>query len=350
MCLCIPGGEVIMKPTDFAYYLTLFLTKYLPSEIGASKNTISSYRDTFILFLVFLNDEKGIPANRLTLNMVTRDIVIEYLTWTEIKRHCCAATRNVRLAALHSFFHFLQYQNPDNLLEWQRILSVPVKKTEKKTINYLTLDGIKLLLQMPDQSTKTGRRDLALLTLLYDTGARVQEIVDLTPSQVRFDKPYTVKLVGKGSKARIVPLMDPVVKLLKRYMEEQRLLESSSNMYPLFFNKRKEKLTRAGVNYVLAKYKDIARKRNTSLIPKVLTCHCLRHSKAMHLLQSGVNLIYIRDILGHSSVQVTEMYAKVDSKQKREAIEKAYTDITPTEEPVWHQNNDLLDWLKNFNQ
>lgn len=339
-----------MKPTDFSYYLTIFLTKYLPSEIGASKNTISSYRDTFILFLVFLKEERGILAGNLLLYMVTKDIVVEFLGWIETKRHCCAATRNVRLSALHSFFHFLQYQNPDNLLEWQRILSIPTKKTETKIINYLTLDGIKLLFKMPNQNTKNGRRDLALLTLMYDSAARVQEIIDLTTSALRLGDPFTVKLIGKGNKARIVPLMKPNIQILKRYMEEQQLLELSKNMYPLFFNKRKEKLTRAGVNYILAKYKDMARKQDNSLIPEVLTCHCLRHSKAMHLLQAGVNLVYIRDILGHSSVQVTEVYAKVDSKQKREAIEKAYTDVVPGGIPLWQQNNNLLIWLKSFNR
>ncbi len=339
-----------MKPTDFSYYLSSFLSKYLPSEVGASKNTIASYRDTFILFLTFLKNVKGMPADRLTLSMITKDIAVEYLEWTENERCCSATTRNVRLAAINSFAHFLQYQNPDNLVEWQRILSIPVKKTEKKIINYLTLDGIKTLLKMPDQSTAAGRRDLALLTLLYDTGARVQELIDLTPSQLRFDKPYTVKLVGKGNKARIVPLMEPTKVLLKRYMEEQRLVESSANMYPLFFNKQKQKLTRAGVNYILAKYKDKARKKDNLLIPDVLTCHCLRHSKAMHLLQAGINLVYIRDLLGHSSVQITEIYAKVDSRQKREAIEKAYTEVTPKESPDWQQNHGLLDWLKNFNR
>jgi len=339
-----------MKPTDFSYYLTGFLTKYLPDEMGASKNTIASYRDTFILFLKFLKDIKDMPADRLTLTMITKDLVVEYLNWTETVRHCSMGTRNVRLAAIHSFFQYLQYQNPDNILEWQSILSIPVKKVEKKSINYLTLGGIKLLLEIPNQNTRTGRRDLALLSLMYDTGARVQEMVDLTPSQVRLDEPYTIKLIGKGNKARIVPLMEPTVLILKRYMQEQQLLETSKNLYPLFFNKRKEKLTRAGVNYILAKYKDMAKEKNTSLIPDILTCHCLRHSKAMHLLQAGVNLVYIRDILGHSSVQTTEIYAKIDSKQKRDAIEKAYTDVTPSETPVWQTNGDLLDWLKNFNK
>lgn len=339
-----------MRPTDFSYYLTGFLVKYLPGETGASKNTIASYRDTFVLFLGFLKDIKGISADRLSLAMITKDLVVEYLDWTENERQCSTATRNVRLAALRSFFRYLQYQNPDNLMEWQRILSIPVKKAEKKTIQYLTLDGIKLLLEMPDRNTKTGRRDLALLTLMYDTGARVQEMIDLTPSQIRFDKPYTVKLIGKGNKARIVPLMEPTVQILKQYMRELGILDTSANLYPLFFNKRKEKLTRAGVNYILAKYKAMARKRDNTLIPEVLTCHCLRHSKAMHLLQAGVNLVYIRDILGHCSVQVTEIYAKADSKQKREALEKAYTDVTPAEDPIWQTNNDLLVWLKSFNK
>ena len=339
-----------MKLTDLSYYLTTFLSKYLPSEIGAGKNTISSYRDTFVLLLTFLKDLKGIPASRLTLGMITKDMMVEYLEWTENERHCSAATRNVRLAAVHSFAHFLQYQNPDNLIEWQRILSIPVKKTEKKSINYLSLDGMKALLKTPDQGTAAGRRDLALLTLLYDTGARVQELIDLTPSQIRFDKPYTVKLVGKGNKARIVPLMEPTKLVLGRYMQEQRLLESSANMYPLFYNRRRQKLTRAGVNYILAKYRDKSREYNKSMIPETLTCHCLRHSKAMHLLQAGVNLVYIRDLLGHSSIQVTEIYAKADSKQKREAIERAYTDVTPKELPVWHRDDDLLAWLKKFDR
>lgn len=276
-----------MRPTDFSYYLTGFLTKYLPGETGASKNTIASYRDTFILLFGFLKDKKGICADRLTLKMVTTELVVEYLEWTETERHCSTATRNVRLAALHSFFQYVQYQNPDNLLEWQRILSIPVKKTVKKVINYLTIDGIKLLLEMPDQKTKKGRRDLALLTLMYDTGARVQEMIDLTPSQVRFEKPYTIKLIGRGRKARIVPLMEPTAQILKRYMMEQGLMEPAANAYPLFFNKRKEKFTRAGVNYILAKYKEMARKMNHTLIPEVLTCHCLRHYGESFKMVSG---------------------------------------------------------------
>jgi site-specific recombinase XerD len=339
-----------MKPTDFSKSLTDFLTCYLPGERGASKNTIASYKDTFILFLTFLKESKGISAERLTLGQITKEIVVEFLGWLEEERHCCAATRNVRLAALHSFFKYLQYQNPENLMEWQRILSIPVKRTEKPAINYLSVEGIRLLLECPDQSTRNGRRDLTLLSLMYDSGARVQEIIDLTPSMVRLDLPCTVKLIGKGNKARIVPLLEQQVRFLKIYMAERKLLEPCANMYPLFSNSRREKLTRAGVNYILAKYAKQARVKEPSLIPEKLSCHCVRHSKAMHLLQSGVNLVYIRDILGHSSVQVTEIYARADSRQKREAIEKAYSDVSPKEVPSWLANDDLLSWFKSFNK
>jgi len=338
-----------MKTADFSYYLTSFLKIYLPGEKGVSENTILSYRDTFILFLNFLKDSKNILAENITLEIITKDIIVDFLDWIENHRQCSLTTRNIRLAAIHSFFRYLQYQNPENLQEWQKILSIPVKKTEKKTINYLTLDGIKLLLEMPDQSLKSGQRNLTLLSLMYDTAARVQEIIDLTPSSVRFDKPYTVKLIGKGKKARIVPLMEPTAKILKRYMVANGLLKDYVNEYPLFFNSRKEKLTRAGVNYILKKYSKMAREKTSALMPEQISCHSLRHSKAMHLLQAGINLVYIRDILGHSSVQVTEVYARADSRQKRKAIEKAYNDVSPGEQPQWQDNDNLLSWLKEFN-
>lgn len=339
-----------MKPTDFSKSLTDFLVSYLPGEKGASKNTIISYKDTFILFLTFFKDRKGISANQLYLKHISKEIVLDFLNWIEEERKCSIATRNVRLAAIHSFFQYLQYQKPEDLFLWQSILSIPVKKTIKDTINYLSLEGVKLLLEQPDQSSSHGRRDLALLSLMYDSGARVQEMIDLTASMVRLENPCTVKLIGKGRKARIVPLLDIQLNFLKNYMCENGLLEASANQYPLFSNSKKEKLTRAGMNYILTKYVKLAREKNLALIPERLSCHSLRHSKAMHLLQSGVNLVYIRDILGHSSIQVTEIYARTDSKQKREAIEKAYTDVRPEREPSWLANDDLLAWLKSFSK
>lgn len=339
-----------MKPTDFAYYLTNFFTKYLPGECGVSTNTVSSYRDTFLLFSAFIRDEKGKVIERIHLKDINKELITDFLNWIEAGRKCSIPTRNVRLTAIHSFFRYLQYEYPDFLLEWQKVLAIPVKKGERGTLNYMSLEGIKLLLEMPDQRTRSGRRDLALLSLMYVTAARVQEIADLTPSMVHLPKPSTIKLTGKGNKTRIVPLMEKQVDILERYMLENKLNAPYANQYPLFFNKRKEKLTRAGIGYILDKYVTMARTKDASLIPPKFSCHCLRHSKAMHMLQSGVNLVYIRDILGHVSVQTTEIYARADSRKKREAIEQAYTDVAPDIKPQWEGNQDLIEWLRSFNK
>lgn len=350
MRFCLSRGEAAMKPTDFAYYLTNFFTKYLPDECGISTNTVSSYRDTFLLFIAYVRDEKGKAVERLQLKDINKELITDFLNWIETGRKCSTPTRNVRLTAIHSFFQYLQYEYPDFLLEWQKILAIPVKKGERGTLNYMSLEGIQLLLKMPDQRTKSGRRDLALLSLMYDTAARVQEIADLTPAMVHLSKPSTIRLIGKGNKARIVPLMDKQVDILKHYITENRLNEPYANQYPLFSNNRKEKLTRAGIGYILDKYVQMAKTKDASLIPQKFSCHCMRHSKSMHMLQSGVNLVYIRDMLGHVSVQTTEIYARADSRKKREAIEQAYIDVTPDIKPQWEGNQNLIEWLKSFNK
>jgi len=282
------------------------------------------------------------------MKSISRASVVEFLDWLQSERKCCDSTRNLRLAALHSFFKYVQYQNPDNLYEYQDIMSIRAKKARKKSLNYLTIEGITLLLEQPDSTTKKGRRDLALLSLMYDTGARVQEMIDLTSSAIFLDKPYTIQITGKGNKIRIIPLLEKQVNILQNYLTEFGLLKLQARLYPLFFNSRYEKLTRAGVTHILLKYADKARIANPTLIPEKLSCHTLRCSKAMHLLQAGVNLVYIRDILGHASVITTEIYARADSKLKREAIEKAYVDVAPKAEPFWENNENLLSWLKSF--
>jgi integrase/recombinase XerD len=337
-----------MKPTDFSKSLTDFLSKYLPGEKGMSTNTILAYKTTFILFITFMESQENVPVARLSLKDVTQERIVKFLNWLQSERKSSDSSRNVRLAAFHSFARYIQYSMPESLYEWQRVLAISVKRSHKKSINYLTIDGIKLLLEQPNQATRSGRRDLAMLSLMYDCAARVQEIIDLTPGMIRLHKPYTVKLIGKGNKARIVPLLEQQVVHLDRYMQEHGLSKAYANLYPLFSNYQKEKLTRAGVAHILKKYLAAAREKSPTLIPEKASCHSLRHSKAMHLLQAGVNLIYIRDILGHTSVQTTEIYARADSKQKREAIEKAYVGLVKDETPLWQASDDLLSWLKGF--
>jgi site-specific recombinase XerD len=333
---------------NFAKYLTSFFMEYLSGERGASSHTIRSYSNTFTLLLNYMDEIKHIKADRLTLDHITRKVVLDFLDWLQNNRKCGNATRNQRLAALHAFFKYVQYEDVQHLEQWQDILSIKIKKMEKKSVNYLTVDAIKLILEQIPTNTKLGRRDLALIAFLYDSGARVQELIDLTPASLNLNKPCYVTLFGKGCKKRIVPLQDQQVSLLQNYMAENGLDKSSYNQRPLFANNRKGKLTNTGVTYILNQYVNIARKTNGELIPDKISPHCLRHSKAMHLLQAGVNLVYIRDILGHVSIQTTEIYARADSKQKKEALEAAYINIIPasTDERSWEKDSQLKTWLK----
>lgn len=334
-----------MKHNDFAYHFSSFFNKYLPGERGLSTNTITSYEDTFCLLLTFMNDIERIKAERLRLEDITRGVVERFLDWLERERGCSPQTRNVRLAALHSFVKYLQYEAPRHMDEWNKIFAIPFKKTAKATPCYASTDGIKLILSQPNTSSINGRRDLAMLSLLYDAGARVQEVCDLTPEMVRLASPSTLKIIGKGNKARIVPLIKEMSDILEIYMRENSLMKPEAGCYPLFSNSRGNKLTRSGIAYILNKYIEAARNASPGTIPDGFSCHSMRHSKAMHLLQSDVPLVYIRDILGHSSVVTTEIYARVDSRRKREAIEAAYHKTTPDIEAVWHTNNSIRDFI-----
>ena len=337
------------KTTDFSYYLSNFLTKYLPVSRGLRKNTINSYKDTFILLLKFSKEVHGIKPDHLDFPAIDKTMITSFLDWLEEKRKVSARTRNQRLAAIHSFFRYIQETEPALLHKCQNVLILPFKKVINKSIAYLTLDEIKAILEVPNKSTPDGRRDLVMLSLLYDTGARVQEIIDLKVHDIRTEHPATVRLTGKGNKTRIVPIMNPTAKLAEIYLEENSMITSDKQTYPLFTNRMNEVFTRAGVSYILSKYVKSAKRKKIFLQEKV-TPHLLRHSKAMHLLQAGVNLIYIRDILGHVDLKTTEIYARIDGKMKREALEKAFDPELTPRLPTWQKDKNLLVWLQSFNK
>ena len=284
----------------------------------------------------------------MTIAQVDKELVICFLQWLEEERNCKAATRNQRLAAIHSFFSFLMVEEPQYIQQCQKVLSIPMKKTDKPPLMYLPLDSIKGLLEQPDRATTQGKRDAVLLSLLYDTGARVQELVDLKVCDVTLNDTVTITLTGKGGKSRIVPVMKPTGELLKQYIESAGLSSPVYSRNPLFTNRGNKPLTRAGVTYILKKYAGQAQATGAKDISDEITPHWLRHSKAMHLLQSGVNLVYIRDLLGHSDISTTEIYARADEKIKRKALMEAYDSPTSEDLPTWKQDKDLLDWLKSL--
>jgi site-specific recombinase XerD len=330
-----------LKPTDFSYYLSDFLTGYLSGQRNLSSNTIKSYRDTFVFLLGFIGETRQLSPEKVSIAQIDKLMVEDFLSWLENAKGNSIATRNQRLAAIHAFFRYLQSQKPEYMFHSQRILSIPIKKRPQKVIDYLSEDLIKQLLAEPDISSTAGRRDQVLLSTLYDTGARVQELADLTVRDVRIENPAVVSITGKGRKARHIPIMSKTATLLSNYLNEQKLTTPDKQDHPLFFNSRGAKLTRQGVAYILKKYSDLCGFGNFSP-------HRLRHSKAMALTQADINPIFIRDFLGHADLKTTEIYSKTNIEMKRKALEKMNNSIIPGATEGWNNDEGLLEWLNNL--
>lgn len=333
-----------MKPTDFSVHVTQFLTHHLAAQRNLSSNTIKAYRDVFTLLLRYCRDVRGIALERLCLAQIDVSLVEAFLDYLEKERHSAIRTRNHRLAALHAFFRYLQSEEPDRLFQCQQILSIPLRRHTRPTVGYLSKDHLAEILAQPDLNMRAGRRDAVLLSVLYDTGARVQELIDLSAGDVRLDPPAQIRLSGKGRKVRAVPLMETTVQLLRDHMYENGLDRPEHFDQPLFQNRQGERLSRSGVRYILQKYVQAVRSTHPSFNQPV-SPHSLRHTKGMHLLQSGVSLEIIRDFLGHVDVKTTQIYARANLEMKRRALEKI-SDTSPAPNiPSWQENKTLLDWL-----
>jgi site-specific recombinase XerD len=336
-----------MTNADLPYYLTNFLGKYLPGEKNLSRHTIQSYSVTFKLLLFFFEQTKSITPEHLSMEDLTYDTIIDFLNWIQYTRHCAVTTRNQRLVAVHSFVRFVQKQHPENLFEFQRILNIPDKKCAKTVVSFLTGEEMKILLSMPDPSNQNGLRDMVLMSVLYDSAARVQEIVDLKVKDLRLDKLAVITLHGKGQKTRHVPIMEKTKNLLISHLRCSSINTGVSNSEQyVFVNQKKQQLTRWGISYIINKYVALAGLCDGFNVNFPITPHIFRHSKSVHLLQSGVNLIYIRDLLGHSDCSTTQIYAKADTVMRRKALEEAYVDILPTKDlPDWSDDKSLMDFL-----
>ena len=331
-----------MMATDFAVLLHRFLTSHLAGLRGCSPNTIASYRDTFKLLIAWFRDCRSIPPDKLTLERIDADAITAFLDWLEAERRNSISTRNQRLAAVSSFFRWLQSQDPTRMAGCQDILAVPAKRKAQPSVNHLTIEQTRRLLVQPDRSTRRGRRDATLLATLYDTAARVQEFADLTVRDIRPQPPALAVLTGKGRKTRHVPLGDNTAALLNAYLTEHGLDQPGHDDHPLFTNQHRNKLSRGGIAWIIGKYQ--ARAGDPALAAD-LSPHVLRHSKAMHLYEAGVPLPYIRDILGHVDLTTTEIYARASTEAKRKALEATYTEIVTDELPEWNHDTVLLTWL-----
>jgi integrase/recombinase XerD len=333
------------QPTDLARALRSFLSEHMSLVRGLSPHTIQSYRDAFVLLLRFLAKRTKRDVVDLDLPDLTPAVVIAFLEDLEATRGSCPATRNVRLAAIHAFARFAAAQNPEYLELCQRLLGVPFKRAHTRLVEYLEGDEVQAILDAPDRTTAKGRRDHALLLVLFNTGARVQELLDLMPRDLQLVPPLQIRLRGKGGKERLCPLLPQTAEVLRRYLNETGLDAESPER--LFRNRRGEPLTRFGVRYLLRKYAAAARPSAPGLVRKRVHPHTMRHSAAVHLLQSGVDMVSISHWLGHASVETTNRYAVVDLETKRAALAKAgpFGDNGPAL-AAWRSDASILDWLE----
>lgn len=331
---------------NFQYYLTTFLSNEMITTRNNSTNTISSYSTTFKLFVEYLKKEKGIQPNNIKLSDLTRDNVKSFLDWLEEIRSIQITSRNIRLAAIRSFVRYLQSEDIEHIFEYQKILSIKNKKGSSKEVMWLTKEQIISVLDMPNSSTEAGFKDKVLLSVLYDTGARVDELIHMKLIDIHLDKPSVIKIKGKGNKVRVVPIIGNTVQLLKHYIAENDLerRQFSDHEY-IFQNRSGNPYTRAGISYIIDKYVELANLKDKANITINVHPHVFRHTKAVHLLESGVELIYIKDILGHSSVKTTEIYARVCNQNKIKALEKVYDNVAQTLQEDWTSNSDLMEFL-----
>jgi len=336
---------------SFLYFLSKYLNHYLVESAGLSQNTITTYGYTFKLLFMFAKEKYNLKPKEINFEILNKKFIVEFSQWLTKRRKCSDRTKNLRIGNIKAFFSYLQTEMPSIVLQAQAILQIPKKKVHQNIVDYISLDGIKLILSQPDINTILGRKHLVLLSFMYATGARVQEVVDVTIEAFKYNNSASVKLVGKGNKARLVPLEVEIITMLEKYIEHERKSRTLFTMSdPLFLNKSGKKLTRQGVSYIVKKYADMAKEEDEILIPNKVHPHTFRHSRAMALLHSGIELIYIRDFLGHYSVTTTEIYARVNNKSTRQALLKVSSQSVNIQVSIWNQDKSLLAFLKGLSE
>jgi integrase/recombinase XerD len=309
-----------------APHVQTFFTQHLCQHKQASPQTIASYRDTFRLFLTFVQATTGREPAALQVSDLDAPLVLQFLDYLEHQRGNTVRSRNMRLAAIRTFIRFLALRAPESLATATRVLAIPIKRADKKLMGALTRTEVEALLAAPDRSCWLGRRDHALLLTLYNSGARVSEVTTLLRHQVCFGTPTFLQLTGKGRKERTVPLWPHTSRTLQAWFAE--LGEDGGRT--AFPNTRGRPLSRDGVAHLLQRATHKAVMGCPSLHTKKVTPHVLRHTTALHLLQAGVDIAVIALWLGHESIETTHVYLEIDLAHKEQALHK----LAPVEGPM----------------
>jgi len=324
-------------------YIAHFFNDYLSLQRGLSHNTILAYRDGLKLLFGFVSKELKQAIEKLTIEQLDHKIVVAFLEHLETHRHVTIKTRNARLAAIRTLFTYLAHEEPCLLPQCQLIKSIAVKKAPHKVIEYLNKDEMAALFQSIDLHTQAGVRDNALLLLMFNTGARAQEVVDLKLSDLRLDKTGQIRILGKGKKQRTCPLWSETVDAIKQYLHNRNNKDQQS---ALFLNAKGGSFSRFGIRYIVKKYGDIAAKKENSMTEKHIGPHTIRHSTAMHLLKSGNEINMVGIWLGHASINTTHAYLEIDLEMKKEMLDKTAPPISSAESSqcLWKQDK-IVRWL-----
>jgi site-specific recombinase XerD len=328
---------------EFQMLLQSFFVDYLPRQRGFGENTLTSYRDAFVLLLRWIQNVEGMRLEKLLMADLDTGRLGRFVEWLRNSRGCCPSTCKARMSAIRSFARFALSSAPEHAGTCKKILEMPVARPPaSQEIEYMGIEGIKALVEAASEDL----RILAVVSMLYDSAARVSELCTMTVGDLSVGRPCSVRIIGKGGKARVVPLSEQVGTIMSRYLEKERL--DCAPREPLFVNRGGKSLSRAGITYILTKCIRKAHASRPDVAPPRTHPHAIRHSKSMHLLEAGVNLVYIRDFLGHESVTTTEIYARANTEMKRKAIESVEANVIPESPYDENERAELMEWLRNL--
>jgi len=332
-----------MKPDNvLGRHLHTFFHEYLTRQRNVSAHTVLAYRDGLKLLLRFAAAQHGKSVDVLVFDDLGVETVLTFLDHLERERGNSVATRNARLAALHAFYRHVASRDPANLDLCQRVLGVPIKRAPRPVTNYLEREELDAIFRQINRSTPEGRRDYALLAFAYQTGVRVEEIVSLRACDLQLELLPQVRIWGKGRKERLIPLWPSTTALLRAWIEERRIDPRGTMV--VFVNMWGRPLTRWGVRYILKKHARSVAEAIPSLTNKRIHPHILRHTTAVHMLDSGADPSAIRDLFGHASAETTWRYARIRMERKRKLIEACTPPDARNDSaaPIWRREPDLM--------
>jgi len=324
-----------------ANFIKRFFSHYLPVQKGLAINTVVAYRDAIKLLLSYASDTLKKNVEELGIEDIDASLVLDFLEHVETTRGCSPRTRNARLAAIRALFGFIAREQPSLLLHSQTIHTIPLKRTEHKTVDYLEEKEMQALLNAVNLTSRTGVRDKALLLLLYNTGARVSEIVAMKVPDLHRNGAAQVQLLGKGKKYRSCPLWPETTEALHDYLQQRAPKDPAAQQ--LFLNAHGSPVTRFGIRHIIGQYATAAKSQCPSLAVKAVNPHTIRHTTAMHLLRAGNDVHMVSYWLGHANINTTHIYVEIDMEMKRRMLQKA--EAPTVKKPLPWQKPDVLKWL-----